>query len=106
VPASGVSTRIIRALREGEAGGAIRLGCARRACRREKRWAKEGIGSHRGVVRAADGDAVRAVADADRRERLGEDAYDAGGDCVMNDGLVVFAHDIDAGFLLGLIRTK
>jgi hypothetical protein len=37
---------------------------------------------------------------------IGEDAYDAGGDFVVNDGLVVFAYDIDAGFLLGLIRTK
>jgi hypothetical protein len=37
---------------------------------------------------------------------IGEDMYDAGGDFVVNDGLLVFAHDIDAGFLLGLIRTE
>jgi hypothetical protein len=36
---------------------------------------------------------------------IGEDVYDTGGDFVVNDGLLVFAHDIDAGFLLGLIRT-
>ena len=37
---------------------------------------------------------------------IGEDTYDAGGDFVVNDGLVVFAYDINAGFLLGLIKTK
>jgi hypothetical protein len=37
---------------------------------------------------------------------IGEDVYDAGGDFVVNDGLLVFAHGIDTGFLLGLIRTE
>jgi hypothetical protein len=32
---------------------------------------------------------------------IGEDAYDTGGDFVMDDGLVVFAYDIDTEFLLG-----
>jgi hypothetical protein len=37
---------------------------------------------------------------------IGEDAYDPGGDFVVDDGLVVFTYDIDAEFLLGLIRTR
>jgi hypothetical protein len=38
---------------------------------------------------------------------IGEDAYDAGGDFVVDDGgIVVFAYHIDAEFLLGLIRTR
>ena len=35
-----------------------------------------------------------------------EDTYDMGSNFVVNDSLVVFAHNIDARFLLGLIRTK
>jgi len=36
-----------------------------------------------------------------------EDAYDAGGDFVVDDGgIVVFAYHIDAEFLLDLIRTR
>jgi hypothetical protein len=31
---------------------------------------------------------------------LGEDAYDAGGDFVVGDGLVVFSDNIDPEFLL------
>lgn len=35
-----------------------------------------------------------------------EDAYDAGGDFGVEGGPVVLAHDIDAEFLLWLIRTS
>ena len=38
---------------------------------------------------------------------IGEDAYDAGGDFVVDDGgIVASAYDIDDEFLLGLIRTR
>jgi hypothetical protein len=41
----------------------------------------------------------------DVRVLIGEDAYDTGGDFVMDDGLVIFVYDIDAEFLIvGLIR--
>jgi hypothetical protein len=40
-------------------------------------------------------------ASCDVRVLIGEDAYDTGGDCVMDDGLVVFAYDIDTEFQLG-----
>jgi hypothetical protein len=46
-------------------------------------------------------------ASCDVRVLIGEDAYDTGGDFVMDDGLVVFAYDIDAEFLIvGLIRRE
>ena len=35
---------------------------------------------------------------------LVEDAYDAGGDFVVDDGFVVFAYDVDTEFLAGRIR--
>ena len=37
---------------------------------------------------------------------MGEDVYDAGGDFVVSDGILVFAYIIDAELLLGLIRTR
>jgi hypothetical protein len=35
---------------------------------------------------------------------IGEDAYDAGGDFVVDDGPAFFTYDIDTEFLLELIR--
>jgi hypothetical protein len=44
-------------------------------------------------------------ASCDVRVLIGEDTYDTGGDFVIDNGLVVFAYDIDAEFLIvGLIR--
>jgi hypothetical protein len=40
-------------------------------------------------------------ASCDLRVLIGEDAHDTGGDFVMDDGLVVFAYNIDTEFLLG-----
>jgi hypothetical protein len=37
---------------------------------------------------------------------IGEDAYDVGGNFGVEDGPVVLAYDIDAEFLLWLIRTS
>jgi hypothetical protein len=45
-------------------------------------------------------------ASGDVRVLIGEDAYDAGDNFGVEDGPVVLAYNIDAEFLLSLIRTS
>ena len=99
-PASGVYYPRYSSRRRSWRRGSIGVG----ARRKQGRWRKEKrIGSRRDVVRAA--------ADAARRERRygypdRRRCICVGGDFGVADGPVVLAYDIDAEFLLWLIRTS
>ena len=103
-------TRVIRALHEGEAGGAVRLRCApaggRGDGRRRGGLVRTGVLCVLLMVMLLELLLMLLGASGNVGVLIREDAYDAGGDFVVNDGLVIVAYDTDAGFLLGLIRTK